>query len=493
MKLLRANTQSRSTAADISLWTIVAFFILSIVHAQDTSSPARATDSTSSENFSELHSSDFSSGVTIGLEQPVYLSSKLTPSQASSGSFSPQIRGGLKSHSDDPWLGGGIDAYGVFDPDVTARSHFNAREAYMGSRLGQTWSKIQVGRVLKNWNHADQFWNLGIWQAQDRWDEFDRDDIGLTGLFAEARLPITRLTFFASPLYIPELGAPFDLSEQGCTSYSPWFSCPPETGLIFDQPTALRYRLYRPEISEILFQPSFAVSAHVGGDRGFYARPSAAYKPMNQLLIGYEGALNIQTLEAEVDIYPRVIQHRLLGADLGWKTSQYHFVASLMHEQPIRDRTPAAWTTQEVAPAWIGSIVMSARPWEAAEVSVGWMRLVTQYLGDQGGLPAGQESAFASRWPFSNTLRVSGRTPIPWILSRRLSFHGSYQIDLPTFGTMTSANLNFRAWRTLQVYAGADFLSLGRSNRRAGLTTGADFVGRFRGNDRVRAGVRYVF
>ena len=216
--------------------------------------------------------------------------------------------------------------------------YLNVGEFYAGHKA-QAWSFFG-GRKRFAWSALDSYWSLGLFQPRFRWDYLNEKENGLLGLFTGYQTEMFSVLVFASPVFIPEQGAPFDISSGSCKSSSPWFSCPPSSFLLFNEPTNVSFTLDIPPVRRLVFHAGAGATMKVGRDQGAFGRLSYAHKPMNQLLLSFEGPINFSSQSVPAIIRPRVLYHDLAGLDLGWNGDRYSVVASGIWEKPHRDGTP---------------------------------------------------------------------------------------------------------------------------------------------------------
>jgi hypothetical protein len=120
--------------------------------------------------------------------------------------------------------------------------------------------------------------------------------------------------------------------------------------------------------------------------------------------------------------------------------------------------------------------------------------------GDGNTLLTGQ-SVFESRYPYQSAVKAGGSLVMPGILSSiglhnagTVAVASSLLYDTKNHGSILSMDLDYLPSIRWQFNLGADIL--GSEDPKGGVgsnETPNDFIGRYQANDRIRAGVRYVF
>lgn len=388
-------------------------------------------------------------------------------------------------------------------------SYYELPEGYFGTSAKLESMKLTLGRKLEDWNHLDQFWELGIWQPRFRWDYLRPDEVALTGLNVEIERPFFRANLFGSLLFIPERGVPVSNQNGSLISTSPWFISPPSNLIILSQQTPLDYNLEIPTLSSILLHPSLCGMIRIGDEMGPWISSGVAYKPMNQLLLAYNGFLpingNSNTQDpAVVPIVARVVYHTLISAEAGFTSEQYSGWLSMLFDHPDKEVTPqldSTWTLQAVSPSFA---ISPAFEFHLTDPNSNVMRVVMSYLYQTGGnasdvasgggnaISTGGVTVFEPRYPFQSAIKVKGQLELPdfaTFLQGLTIFSGSLLYDIHNVGMIITADAKYRPSPRWEYGVGIDLIG----NDEALNTNPTDFIGQYRGDDRIRAGVTYVF
>lgn len=370
--------------------------------------------------------------------------------------------------------------------------YFEAPEAYVGLSPSGGPVEIRVGRSLEHWNHLDELWQLGIWQPRYRWDYFQPEQVGLTGLFVSYERGALRITGFATPISIPERGAPLDTANGQLSSPLRWFSAPPSTIDFNGAQRAVNYQIAMPSMGSLLLNPGAGITARIGGKQGAWSSVSYAFQPLNQPLLSVDGYFGINPTSGDAvnaTVYPRIIYHHLLSLDTGYEYHRWSGWLSVLAENPVLDSTPSTWTNQMVSPSRAGCASVDyhwGEPSRAQHVGLSYLRQFGGNQPDSGDFAAPGATLFESRYPYQSALMLNGGSMLPGKvhLSSRLIY------DLGHNGIIWSPEISYSPSRVLAFDLGADILSSGLANS---TEIASNFIDQNRVNSRVRGGVTYVF
>lgn len=432
------------------------------------------------------------------------VSSYLYANQPGRDAIFPSIDGRWRGHSNaDARIEKALELEGLALLQPTEASfYFEVPEAYLGARVTPTSPfKISLGRKRQDWSALDQTWQLGIWQPRFRWDYIRPESVGLTGAFLEYERGPLRVTGFGSPFYVPERGVSVSVEDGTVLARSPWFISPPSQVNVMNRNTPALYSLQLPAVRDLVLHPSYALQVRVGETQGFWGAVSGARKPMNQLLLAYEGWFQHTPAgqqPAVAMIHPRALMHQVESLDLGYRNRRASAVVSGMLDRPVRDVTPATWTTQEVMDARVVSATVAyglgGDLTEKSVVEASWIRVWGGNAPDAGADVLGTGSVFDGRYPFQNALSVGIRGTFPQFagsFAKRVSGSARLIADLAHPGSILSTELTFQPEDRWVLSIGLDVL--GSNSEPDPLAAGTDFISRWRDNDRFHVGVSYVF
>ena len=225
----------------------------------------------------------------------------------------------------------GIDFTGMYAVGNSVLSYFNLREIYYANQVSDD-SILQIGRVKKQWSELDSAWNMGVYQPQFRWNQLTPENQGLTGLFWSKEAESYGLTLFASPLYIPDQGAGYELKDGQFESGNPFFKAPPQNIRFQGQLLPIDYQINKPDTASVVSQSSFGAQFRYGKSVGFFANLAGIFKPSNQLALGYKGVL--VTTRVRVDITPKTYMENVYSTDIGYRSNAAKFVFSALYSKP---------------------------------------------------------------------------------------------------------------------------------------------------------------
>lgn len=358
--------------------------------------------------------------------------------------------------------------------------------------------RLSLGRKLEAWNQFDQEWMMGAWQPRFRWDYLNPQPVGIFGAGLTVETKQQYFSFLASPVFVPDRGAPIDFADGRIQSVSPWAINPPYEVNVLGRPTQVKYDAEIPPYREILLNPSFLMAYRYDFLNGIWIRGSGAYKPMNQLPLAYTAYLSDSESSVQTRIYPRVSYQAMAGADMGWDTRQHSVSLAAFADRsldkpdrqsvPVGGGPPLEKTSQVVGDAVVFSPTYRfffGNRRKLGSLSASYVRVWTKDLPDVGKFQDGA-SQFDSRYPFQNAILAKAVLPT-W---RKFEFQSQLLIDLRNIGTILSWRLQYEPAREWKVYLAADVLTSRSSENN---TQGVDFIYRYRANDRLIAGIMRRF
>lgn len=431
--------------------------------------------------------------IRVGLMGSKYLTpgtESLSDSRTGNLGLNIQVRGA--GNKDEFHFG--IDGESLLGLGKANLRYINVGEAYLGFKADEKRSlkglSVFAGRKRYSWSNLDSYWGLGLFQPRFRWDYLNEKENGLVGLFPAFQNDVVSLVTFYSPIYIPEQGAPFDISSGACKTASPWFSCPASSIFLFNQQTDVRFQLDIPPVKNLVMNQSYGGTLRLGRELGPFGRFSYTHKPINQLLLSFEGRLSVSTLDIPAVIRPRVLYHDLFAADAGWNFDRHSIVASAIAEKPKRDVTPASWNTQETSDATLLGVTAKTMPFKETfrftRFELGYFHRNGGNAPDRGPFVNPAVATFEPRYAFESAYSVGVFTPFVDKWARSFLFSTKFIFDSRNQGNILISDLFYRPVGALLVNLGVDIL--GSESRRAD-----DFISRYQRNDRIRGGISYAF
>lgn len=224
-----------------------------------------------------------------------------------------------------------VNLTGMYALGNSVLSYVNIREVYSTFRF-EDKSVLHVGRKLKNWSSLDTIWNMGVYQPQFKWNPLAPENQGLTGLQWSKHLAGFGITLFASPLYIPDQSANYELKDGQFQSSNPWFAAPPQNIKFGSQILPIDYNIIKPEVSDVISQTQYGAHFSYATTNGYFVNLAGMHKPSNQLALGYKGVL--VTTRVRVDVTPKIYFEDIYSADLGVKKDWGFLQISLLQSKP---------------------------------------------------------------------------------------------------------------------------------------------------------------
>jgi len=435
----------------------------------------------------------------VSLSQTGYISSELNSKGIQL--YSP-LSISVNGYSQGSVFEAGFAVKGMVDLSKGSSYGFlNVSEAFMGhapvSLSSSFQSQFFFGRKLQSWSSLDEFWQLGYWQPRFMWDYLNPGSFGLTGLFWEFGSDDAGFVLFASPLYIPEMGAPVELIDGSFNSESPWFIAPPSTLMYSNQETVINYQLSIPPLKEIISKNSFVGKFRLGNKKSFWGHASYAYKPMNQMLMAYQGYLDLneQEPEAKVVIYPRVIHHHLASFELGYRdiNKSKEFLSSylsLTAERPVDyDLEIENLTYQRISPGVTMSSVLGLNLFrlgeQSTQVQLGYLKTWGSKSFEEGA-NVSSKSIFDARFPYRNTFSLGVKSSFPTEFGNKFLIKTKWNYDFEYKGAIFNSSLQYSPSDSWKIAFSADILGSKSDNTN-------NFISRYRAYDRISGGVSYVF
>lgn len=377
---------------------------------------------------------------------------------------------------------------------VPSSYYIDVPEAYAERKLSSDWTATG-GRKKFQWSRLDDVWEQGLWQPRFRWNYFDPEPVGMTGFFAENHGDNHTALFFATPVFIPEQDAPFTIKNGAFTTDQPFFNTPPTTVPIMGQNTNVTYQLGTYNIADIVFHPGAGALYRLGGDEGGWGKVSYAYQPVNQILLGYQGLLNIDTNTVPITLYPRVLYHHLAALEGGFDTKETKTWASVTADRPIPDTTPGSWTTQQISPAVLAATGVDTVVWGegvlAAHLQASYLYRWGGVQSDQGPLAASSGSIFESRFTVQDATTAALEVPLTHSYRHRLTSRTRATYDFSVSGMLFSTELRYESSERWVLTLGGDMIGASYPSSQA--EGGADMFFLYRNDNRVRGGLTYVF
>ncbi|MFP5519554.1 MAG: hypothetical protein ACLGGX_06595 [Bdellovibrionia bacterium] len=348
--------------------------------------------------------------------------------------------------------------------------------------------KLIIGRHKYDWSRLDRDWNFGLWEPLFKWNPLAAQRQGLSGIFWNVHRPQFQLTLFASPLYIPDQGPSYEISEGKFVRGNPWFRSPPEEIRIFGENTRINYNILTPNEADIVLQSSYGGRLLLGSSDSFLATLSYMYKPANQLALGYDGQLSLNSSSGEVEVQPAVFYHSLLGGDISYRWQHFEMGVSSSLEKPQNEKLfEEGWTVPTFTEATLTSVFASFE-WRNTVFAVQWLDVQGGQVQEVGEFASSERRALTTRYPFRSAGQVSIKNQLRFSKGRGLTTQVS-ALNSPGEGfSLVRGQAQAELSRLWSFYGELQFVKQEKD-----IETVTSELAQFANNDRFMLGVSYVF
>lgn len=450
----------------------------------------------SGESKSLFLGSDNKDELTLGAVSESYLNRDDPPAGYTDyGLISTHLRA---SSSGRP-VRGVIDARGTFAAGIERNSNFEVPDAFFelhkdaGDKLGLF--SADFGRKRELWSLLDSHWQMGLVQPLNRYDGLNPTEQGLTGGFFSWDNDRVGAMIFATAIYLPDQQPPYDVQGGEVTSSSPWFVLPPNQLVFKGVSTPTKYRIDTPSIASVVNHPGGGFIIRIGDSsgRGSYAQTSFVRKPRNSLDLPFTG--KIATVGnanfGDVGVYPQVVYHNVATLDFGYRARAFSFGVASLAESVDTPELSSDLTYRKYNDMYLLSPEASVRFYShrfwGPKVSV--RRLYT-FQGETTSV--GPNATAGDVFGPRNWLRQA----FSFEIESRIARFGRIRVDqsfrwieeVEERGTILSQEFRALIGDSWRASVSADVLG-----SQAPAEKSDTFISRFRGNDRVGAGLTYLF
>ncbi|OQW53629.1 MAG: hypothetical protein A4S09_06895 [Proteobacteria bacterium SG_bin7] len=441
----------------------------------------------SSTSLNDILENPESSGWTLGVESSSYVSWMNHP-QSDRNPYGIHLKADriYKFSSFD--LGFSAHTYNSMNQPFLNYSHVDELNFRFKDLVGA--ETFVFGRYRNSWSTSDEYWRLGMYQPMFMWNFLKPEDQGLTGLFFKWKLPNVRMDLLLSPFYIPSQGPSYVVRDGKFESANPWFSSPVNQFLIGNTMFAIRYNVKEPHANDIIMNPGIALrfSSLESSDKTWW-NLGGAIKPMNRLELGLTGRGDEEKYEYDVEIHPYVLYHSLANAEYGWRLSNSDLLLTTVVEWPNAVSIPSDQSAYQpgrsvmISPIWVYYL---SRPQER-KISVAYIYRDEQEFSHVGDFQLARSASRGTRYFFKEAVSLSfqGRpfsnTPI------NLSAQSIY--DFAKKGVLILGEINFAIAKKWSVVMGMETIGVDDDS----ISDYQNSFLQYRTNDRIYAGLNYVF
>lgn len=390
------------------------------------------------------------------------------------------------------------DTYWGYGADVQAgkynfgASNYAVQEVFLFYRL-ESFFKISVGRKKVDWSVLDNYWKTSVWQPKYAIDYLRPEEQGLTGAFFEYKRSDFQFVALTTPVFIPNMG--IDIREENgeLRSDSRWFRQPSNKYDFNGRIKTITYDLSVPETRNLVSRPGVGYNVALGDrSRGFWANQSAGYKPVNDLILKREGYAQAAEKSVKVVVSPDVTYHSVLSLDVGYSFQNFKVISSYIEDNPKIKLPADEWVIQALEPMKGYSLMVENNIDYSLirdlKIQLGYLRIDGGAISDINNREEKDTfTLFDERFFFYNSVLFKTEGKLFKLFNRDFTTKFSYLRDFNQNGSFVNTEFQFYPVKRWAVLVGGDFISVDEENNSSG------FLNQNRANDRVYAGVTYVF
>ena len=423
----------------------------------------------------------FQSSVSLGLLGDFYFQRKIHNAQGSI-----DVSMGNKGLKNEIWLDIGAGAL----VGNTSQSYVKMPQFYYRRDFSKR-IRLIVGRYLDEWSYMDDYWMLGMVQPLFKWNMALPEKQGLAGLFVKFNLvDHIDLTLFSSYFFLPSQGPSYELMNGRIESSNPWFKQPVRIMSFLNQEVELKYNVNIPRTSDIIFRPSYGGKLGSSYDKEnwlfniFYFN-----KFKNDLIVPFNGHLNLTTFNGDVVIQPTVARHSVMGFDIGWNFGSFKSLVSWLYESSIYYHRLLGFTYPVIPEQNLFSLFQWIKISESQSISLSYLKAVRKPNRIEGIFFDSKIGTFLSRNVFEDTFSFKwqgdfSKSVSSSFLRLSLSYFQSFIVD----HSWISLDLRWFASKNIELKTHCDFFG-GMQEP----PVDADFISQFQNNDRCFIGGSYAF
>jgi hypothetical protein len=365
-------------------------------------------------------------------------------------------------------------------------------QAYYKFRNASNNLQFTAGRVIRDYSDVDQYWLLGDVQPVFRWDVSRPEQQGLSGLFLDLKAN-KNLSFsvYGSPVFLPSQGASYSIVSGKVTSSNPWFKPPVDILSISGVPYDLSYTIDTPSYSDIVFQPAFGAGFTLNNDDGsLFIRANYFNKIKNDLVLPFEGSVNIATLKGDIKVHPVAARHQMSTLDLGYKGEKFQATVSGIYESSVKYKAKDPWIYPHYSDQYKVALHLTALINPTNTVEVGALKTFNNKVVVQGLTGTGSIDIYSYRNQYDDVIDArwtAGFAARPYGYLFKTKMRYAYDYEART--SLVSFEASYLPLEQLTLFALADFFG-GQKPTGTGYN---NLMTDYLNNDRAQAGVRYVF
>lgn len=370
-----------------------------------------------------------------------------------------------------------------------------APEIYFG--LGQQENTfVAAGRLKKNHNFLDSYYNLGLYNSFFTNDLVDYKEQGLTGLHLQAYNGFVGGYVGWHPLYLPNQEPQVREESGSLVSSNRWAQRVPPQFQFADKNHPIEYVVRDYRMSDIIENEGYSATAFVGEDpKRPVLQVAYANHPVNAIPLVRDTYASAKDFKGHVSLSPMVTYHEVKSADLNFDFLNIQTTFSYMEDQVRNKAAPENEALQYLAPLQVYGIYVAAdvSPWVRRQLifSVAAAEMKGGQIFDLDS--AGKESIFSfskRRTQFKAPVTLGLATEMMFIRSKPVKSQMRWTYDRTDKGSLLSAQFGYKIMAHMNVHLGADIVGVEKSLPE---DAGSNFLDRNQANDRVYGGLQYVF
>jgi hypothetical protein len=356
--------------------------------------------------------------------------------------------------------------------------------------------EFSFGRRIKNWSDLDQAINIGLWQPEVRWDAVRPVQQGLIGIFVDSQLnKKTAISFFISPLFLPDQQPDFDVKDGQIISSNRWFRAPVSQVELNYGSSQIKYQVDKPDLDEVLIQSSYAMMLFYGDKQfGPFIRFSGARKPMNQFHIGIDaqGIYLLDNGDLAPKIKPIVVNHQLLTIETGIRNYDNRLVLSANWENFEDPNLAKSWEQTALVDSQYYGILFSQNltklKMPRSQLSFSYVTRNEEKDKNDSTVIEGNVTASTQRLMLKELVSVGIENNWSKSRKRALSTTVAYTYSFDDASEWLTGRVNYQLDSAWGLHLSADIFGTKNENESA-----SSFISQYRSNDRISGGFNYVF
>lgn len=473
----------------LSRFSLKAVLLAAVVAGPVLSAQAQSQASvgTSLYNPRSSRSEDFNAKLGLGLKQISYGSA----STYDNGSLQ-QVEAEIVLSKQGSFFSNTDLVLGTFT--IENSFYFALPEAYVG--FGGKENSVTAGRKLENYSISDQFFNFGLVQSIFSNDNINFRTNGLTGMSYHHHQGSFGFNLAYNPIFLPNQGPQVKIEDGRVNTTNRWATVPPEQVRLGDENRDIVFAVRDYKIADVINNPGYIANVFIGENK---MRPTfmAAYgrKPINEIALSRDAFADIATFHGNVILNPHVLYHQVYSADFNLDSSDVKFTLSYLGDQPENIQAQEMETMQTLSPlsivsAYIGYDLSNSidRKMEVyvAAANIGGGEIRDLNKNGEGG----SVNYASSRTLFKRPIKVGSKGELFYVQNKPMSMDVNFTYDQQLKGSLLSASFSYAVTKTLNMSAGVDVLGVQSESTSS---SDSNFLEQNKANDRVMAGVNYVF